>query len=396
VALRALSRIQKHLRPALARLFADRRGSMIVLTALMMPVVMGFSALGVDATAWYMQRRSLQTIADAAAIAAAYHAVGNAGQAEIRAAAAEDALRNGYATGTQNRLIVHSPPQTGAYAGRPGLVEIVADSDAKLYFVSAFLDRPVAVAARAVAGGVAVGEHCVVALDHNADRALEFSGTANVSLDCGVASNSSSLQSIYVGGNASLTADPAQAFGDIEVSGNARLNTKHPPQPYSQRVTDPYGPEGRDLQLPPKRSCDANKLKPSSGAVLSPGRYCGGLQINKDVSFKPGVYELYDGDLRVNGNAQLTGDGVTFILNGSSANKIGTVKINGGAKADLTAAATGPYAGVLFFQSPAASTASNLSNDFLGGASMRLDGALYFPNQEVKFSGGAGSDPACL
>lgn len=396
MALRRLFKIQRRLLPVLTRLRGDRRGSMVVLTALMMPVVMGFSALGVDATAWYMQRRNLQTVADAAAVAAAYHAVGNAGESQIRAAAAEDAKRNGYATGPRNRLIVHSPPQTGPYVGRPGFVEIVADSDAELYFVGAFLDRPVAIAARAVAGGVSVGEHCVVALDHDADRALEFSGTANVSLDCGVASNSRSLQSIYVGGNASLTADPAQAFGDIQVSGNATLNTKHPPQPYSQRVTDPYGPEGRDLQLPPSRPCDANKLKPSAGAVLSPGRYCGGLQINSNVSFEPGVYELYDGGLQVNGGARLVGDGVTFVLNGSSPGKVGTIKINGGAQAELSAATSGQYAGVLFFQSPAASTASNLSNDFLGGASMQLDGALYFPNQEVKFSGGAGSDPACL
>lgn len=396
MALRRSFNIQRHMPRALRRLIGDRRGSMVVLTALMMPVVMGFSALGVDATAWYMQRRNLQTVADAAAVAAAYHAVANAAPSQIGAAAMEDANRNGYAVGPRNRLIVHAPPQTGPYAGRPGFVEVLADSDAEFYFVGAFLDRPVAVTARAVAGGVAVGEHCVVALDENADRALEFSGTANVNLDCGVASNSRSLQAIYVGGNASLTADPAQAYGDIQVSGNARLHTKHPPQPYSQRVPDPYGPGGRDLQLPPSRPCDANNFKPKGGETLSPGRYCGGLQLKGNITFKPGVYEIYDGGLQVNGNANLVGDGVTFVLNGSSPNKVGTIKINGGTKAALSAPTSGHYAGVLFFQTPNASSASNLSNDFLGGANMRLDGALYFPNQEVKFSGGAGSDPACL
>src|SRR3546814_3053987 len=110
--------------------------------------------------------------------------------------------------------------------------------------------------------------------------ALPISGTSSVTLGCGVASNSSSSQAIYVGGNATLVANPAQAFGDIFVGNNATLVTESPVQPYSQRVDDPYA----DIIMPVSpAACSYTNVWVQAGETqvtppLQPGRYCGGLK----------------------------------------------------------------------------------------------------------------------
>lgn len=373
------------------RIRQDRRGSVIILTALLMPAVLGFSALGVDATLWYLQRRELQSIADAAAIAGTV-VTANDINGDAEAAAIADAARNDFVVGDGRTLTVSTPPTSGAYAGMSGYVEVRVTEQPTLYFVDRFVDGQITIAARSVAGAVVVGEHCIIGLDHTMDRAVEFAGTANVYVECGVASNSNSAESLYLGGTADLVADPAQAYGDIYIGGNASLTTKHPPQPLSQRVDDPYS-----YLSPPSSSmtCAATNMRASGTVPLSPGKYCGGLTVqNGNVTFSPGTYIINNGDFDVRGTSTLAGDGVTFILTGDSAAKVGNLKITGGTVANLTASTSGAYEGVLFYQDAIASAGG--SNSVLGGSSMELEGALYFPSQEILFSGGSGAKPACL
>jgi hypothetical protein len=83
-------------------------------------------------------------------------------------------------------------------------------------------------------------------------------------------------------------------------------------------------------------------------------------------------------------------DGVTIILTSSTtANQIGHVRINGGADINLRApsGAGETYRGLVFIQDPRASSASNQVDRFNGGANMILKGAIYFPSQEVEWSG---------
>src|SRR3546814_12559781 len=50
------------------RILGDQRGAIAVITALALPVLLGFAALGVDVAGWYAQARAIQTAADAAAL----------------------------------------------------------------------------------------------------------------------------------------------------------------------------------------------------------------------------------------------------------------------------------------------------------------------------------------
>jgi len=387
---------QSRLGKACARLKTDRKGGVYTLTAVMMPAVLGFSALGVDVSLWYLMRREIQTVADNAAIAGAYMAAAEATEQEILAAAVEDAGFNDFDVSASGKTIkVNKPPLNGAFAGDPGYVEVLVTSVAQSHFISAVLGEEVTVAARAVGGPTQAGEYCIVALDQTANDALNIAGTADVTAECGAVSNSSSSSAINIQGNATLTAGSAQAYGDISISGNASLTTDNPYHSLAQRVSDPLGPEGMDLQMPPSGSCDHNNMRAKNTVTLSPGRYCGGLTFqNANATLQPGTYIIDGGDLSSNGTSTITGDGVTFILTGDTSSDVGNVDFAGGTTSDLTAPSSGSYAGVLFFQDPNASTSG--TNRVIGGSSMALDGIMYFPTREMLFTGGSGADAGCM
>lgn len=387
----------------LKRIARDKKGGLLVLTAILMPVIAGFAGLGIDATLWVTQKRYIQSMSDAGAMAGAYLALNNSSSTQVLAAAQKEATRNGLNLGNgvgQDAIAINSPPTSGAYAGKAGFVEMRVTRNAPLYFSSLLNINSVKVASRAVAGGVKVGAACVLALDNTMDRAVEFSGTANVKAGCGVASNSSSSQSIYIGGNATLTADPAQAYGDIYVGGSGTLITNSPVEPFAQRLADPYAYLPSPSAAMPS-ACTMTNASIGNNVTLSPGRYCGGLNIKgSGVTLSPGTYYVDAGDLTSNAGANFSGTGVTFVLTATNPSQIGHVKMNGNTTANLISPHNGSvYDGILFYQDPAASSTISGNtgvNSFLGGANLNLSGVLYFPQQEVDFTGGASASPACL
>ena len=280
-----------------------------------------------------------------------------------------------------------------------------------LYFMALFGTGPIDIQARAVAAKLVSGTgSCVMGLDETLDGTIEFSGTSNSIVKCGITSNSNSEESIYIFGNATLDADPVYAVGDITLQGNVDFIYDAPPMPYAYPAKDPY----EDLLVPTDpESCDQGSgithITSNPGKILYPGRYCGGIKItDSTATFMPGVYLLDKGDFETSGTSTLIGTGVTFIFTATDgfgifgpAADIGGLKIVGGTVATLSAPTsdTDPYQGILFFQdqrAPCCQGNTLISNDFLGGTEMNLQGAIYFPNQEIKFSGGASLMNSCL
>jgi len=390
------------------RFAAEQAGTILLTTALVMPVMIGMVGLGIDVSLWYMHKRIVQSVADSSALAAATVLARGGGEQEAKDMADQDAMRNDFIQDADNLLTKNLPPANGPKAGVSGFAEVIAARTARYYFSSLFVSDPFPILARSVGGAVASGEHCVLGLDPTMDGAVEFSGTADADISCGVASNSNSSKSIMISGNATLTADPAQAHGDIYVDGNAELITAHPARSFAPPVIDPYGPDGRNLQVPPDSPCDVTGLLSINGtATLDPGRYCGGIKItNGNVTFNPGVYIIEEGDFNVSGTSTLTGTDVTFIFTADNPADTGGLKLTGGTTANLSAPGPsgqpgygGDYAGILFFQDPAAPSlqgANLIENDVLGGSSTNLQGAIYFPQQEIAYSGGSSVAPGCV
>ena len=95
--------VWKALRTAVRSFARDRSGSVAVMAALAMPVLIGVTGLGVEVSYWYLTQRSMQNAADSAAIAAATNGTANY-SAEAQAAAA----KYGYVHGANNISVTAS------------------------------------------------------------------------------------------------------------------------------------------------------------------------------------------------------------------------------------------------------------------------------------------------
>ena len=387
---------------------ADQDGATYVLVALTLTVLIGMAGLGFDATIWYKDRRELQTVADLAVLGGLHARLAGEDTPGIAAMARDHAERNGFVHDTDGTVTVNSPPSSGTYIGNSDYVEVIVDMPRRLNFASLFLEsETITIRARAVSGLIGGGDNCVLALSETESRAIRFGGTADVSSACGIAANSSDGQAIYVNGNASVTVQSAQAYGQIhDQHGNMVISD--PNQVLAVRLDDPYA--GTEIPAVTSSDCDFSANNYSDGdSPLEPGVYCGGMKLQGNVTLESGVYIVFGTnagkrDLVINSNANIDADGpVTFILTSDSDNKIGKVTINGNATVNLSAPdgdghPGGPYqnkyGGMLIVQNPNAS--GNLKNKFNGGANMNLSGAVYLPATETEFNGGSDTAPGCL
>jgi hypothetical protein len=381
----------------------DQAGASFVIAALSFPVLLGMAGIGLDAVAWYQDKRQNQTIADNAAVAGTIAVSRDPGivQASLETIVRDAAAESGFLHGTHGTVTVNSPPSAGPNAGNAGFVEVFVRKQGALFFSGMILNAPVTIETRAVGGVSTFGEHCVVALDETANGAITVIGTADVTSDCGLASNSNSSQAIYVAGSAALTAQPLQAYGDIDKSGSATITYHAPAQPLSERLADPYAGVLSGLQA--DASCIGATKQTFSGAdsPLSPGRYCGGIQINGNVDFLPGTYILDDGGLKIAGGGDIRGPGVTFILTAMDASNLGSFDLAGGGLLDLRApvdTSEGEYPGMLLIQDPFVpnlATANLETNMLTGGSNMHLNGAMHFPDMHTVYTGGTNGGANC-
>src|SRR5579871_152962 len=90
-------------------------GLTIVAFTLMLVVMLGFTGLAVDVGYLELQKREIQTAADAAAMGALREM--EKGNTDLTAAGQNDASLNGFTNGTNNTTVtVANPPSSGTYA----------------------------------------------------------------------------------------------------------------------------------------------------------------------------------------------------------------------------------------------------------------------------------------
>jgi hypothetical protein len=220
---------------------------------------------------------------------------------------------------------------------------------------------------------------CITALD-TSGTGIKLGGSADVELGtCGIQDNSDMDVN---GGKVKVRAGSVLVNGSFPTGqGDIQPTPTHGP-----RVNDPYA----YLQPPtPTTPCDAahTNRKITGGTVtLDPGTYCGGFNISGGtVTFNPGTYVLLGGGFGVNGNAALTGNGVTFYNTFDGSHSYGVVNMNGTGAETLSAPVSGSLQGILFFESRNAPTSqTELIN---GNAGQTFTGVLYFPNNEVDYQG---------
>ncbi|MBB4366899.1 Flp pilus assembly protein TadG [Bradyrhizobium sp. CIR48] len=377
-------------RPSLfERFIRDQSGTYVIISALLMPVLVGTAGLGTEVGWWYYKHKNMQSAADSGAVSAAtaITAGGDMGS-EANAVTAN----YGYANAVNNvTVVVNQPPKTGNYTSNPQAIEVTVSQAQRRLLSSLFGSEPVLITARAVALPNS-GTGCVLALNSSASPAVNVSGGNQLNLiKCNLYSNSGASPSLNVAGSASVAANQVGVVGDV--SGASNITATNGVRTHMSAVADPYA----NVTPPAEPSCTSAKITVNANGKtnsLSPGCYSGSITVNAGatLSFEPGIYYLDGANLSVAGNATITGAGVTLVFTGSGGNW-GTASIGSNATVDLTAPTAGATKGIVLYgdRNMPAGTAFNLT----GGGTQNFGGAIYLPKANLSFSGGNGTSTSC-
>ncbi len=377
----------------------DSSGTIIIIAAIMLPVVIGGMGMGAEAGLWYHTQRQLQHAADTAAHGAGIRKRQGDSQTEIEAVALALAIEGGF-DATRGAIVVHNPPVSGPNAGNPKAVSVELSEDIPRLFTSIYSQRPVKVNSRAVSLYTNPAFACVLALAPNASSALKASGSTSVTLtDCDTASNSMANDAFDMQGSAGYTTDCVHTVGYAQPTGGLTLTDCPEIDELAAITPDPY----KDVPMPAvEGSCHPKNVGKNHGITtvkpnhnhssyptsgLKSYRFCNGLQVKGRVHFESGIYIIEGGDFSANAGANITGDNVMFFFTNGAASKL-----NGSADLNMTPPNAGTYSGILFFGDRGEPTIDHHVN---GGSNSEFTGAIYFPSQHVIYNGNAGVAAGC-
>ncbi|QOZ51365.1 TadE/TadG family type IV pilus assembly protein [Bradyrhizobium sp. CCBAU 53338] len=367
----------------------DQSGSYVIISALLMPVLVGTAGLGTEVGWWYYKHKNMQSAADSGAVSAATAA--SAG-GDILAEADAVTANYGYSNSVNNVTVaVNNPPKAGRYTSNLQAIEVVVSQPQQRLLSALFGSDPVLITARAVALPNS-GTGCVLALNSSASPAVNVSGGNQLNLiKCNLYSNSGASPSLNVAGSATVSANQVGVVGDV--SGASSITTTNGVKTHVQPIADPYA----NVLPPSEPSCTNAKITVNSNgktSSLDPGCYSGSITVNAGatLNLNPGIYYLDGANLSVAGNATITGTGVTLVFTGSGSDW-GTASIGSNANINLTAPTSGSTQGIVIYgdRKMPAGTAFNLT----GGSTQNFGGAIYLPKANLSFSGGNGTSTSC-
>jgi hypothetical protein len=356
----------------------SQSGQTLILTAAMLPLLIGVTGLAVDVGMLYHHKRRMQTAADAAAMAGASEMMRNR-LAQIVPSGRAGSTTNGFLHGGSTTVNVYHPPTTGFYVGNVRYVEAQITQPSPTYFMQVFGWSQVNITARAVAGAGANGLYCVYVLDANMAAAYNSSQEGNLDANCGVMVNSTNAAAITTTGSSVLEATQVSVTGAFLQDGMSQIT----PTPITNVPSEPDPLAW--LPAPTYGGCDHTAWTRDVGMhTINPGVYCNGIKLTNaaHVRMNPGLYIIQGGGLVMEKVTQLEGTGVTIYLTGGSPYAYKGVRMEQDTQIRLSAPTTGIYAGILFFQDRTQST--GIIHFFESTTNSYLEGALYFPTQILR------------
>lgn len=198
--------------------------------------------------------------------------------------------------------------------------------------------------------------------------------------------------------SARLTVDCVHAVGGAVSSSNLRLLNCPDPNEHTPVVRDPYA----DLPEPSTNvpcATDVDNLTvfeptfphPSGVAAM---RICGGMDVKKMVTFKPGLYIIDGGDLSLNANGEAMTENVGIEVSGATFFLTSNfrLKLTGNGGLNTQAPTSGPFNGILIFGSR---SQTGLTHEIRGNSGSTTQGALYTPTSAISFSGNSTTTNGC-
>src|SRR5579863_4146512 len=378
----------------LRRFGKDEDGQALVLVCTGLVMLMLIAGLGVDVGYLRYQHEQMQKAADAGALAGASEYIYDS--TKVTQAAQHESAANGFTDGSNGITVTVLNPPTTAPFDSAGYVQVTVAQAQPNFFMRVAGFNTTAVSATAVGSALGQASGCIYALDPSSSESFLVNGNVSVDTTCGIRVESDNSTAMVENGNSGII--QATGGADIGVVGTNpgyTGNNFHPtPVTNIANFSDPLA-----NQAPPTftDNCPNNSkgTQISGNANLSPGVYCGGIQItgNGTVNFASGLYVMVGGGMTSSGNATLisASGGMTVYNTYDQHNQYGPISIIGTATTSMVAPTTasgGDIAGVLFFQDRTADPKqATLWNTLNGTAGSTFTGIMYFPTTNLDYSG---------
>ena len=372
-----MQRIIDRLTTKLRQFRSTSSGNVAVTFAIMIVPVMG----GVGAAIDYSQSSSIKTAMQAAADAAA---LGTVKIASTLTPEQVQSTASGLFNASFSRPNV-TPGVAASYDSGSSTVTVTASASYKPNIVNMMGIMQIAMSAnsKATVGGK-TWQICVMVTEPTNNHTLMVEGGSKIDFtNCMVQVNTANWDAV----EARDTSYIHSTNGENCFVGDIHYGDVQPPKnPTCTMFADPFA-----AYTVPTNTCTyTNKVVTAAGTTLTPGTYCGGININADVTFSPGVYYIQDGDFKVLGTANVTANEVTFLISGSNSNihisTSGTLTMSPNTNA-------GQFSGFLFYyDQPAAinnKKSSTAGKNKIQKAKLNGSGIIYLVNQTLEFDNGA-------
>lgn len=378
----------------LASLLAEKRGSVAIMAAAALPMLLGGAALGIEVSSWLLVKRAMQDAADSAALAASMNGGANYAD-EARAVAAQYGFRDG-----SNNITVTPTNTAPCPSGASNCYRVTVAGSQPLFLSKAIGYRgnlDVRGERRQGLSAAATVEpstrYCILALGSSGEEGIRANGAPKANMaGCSVMSNTSATCNGH-----NLGAEAGHAHGRNDNCGVVqKSNRPAVPDPYQRLASNipshsctsypQIGSgknKGRNSTFPPSNQWSGDKVLSGNTVV------CGDLQLVDHVTIKPNsgaVLVIVNGRLDLNGKTLRTENGaaLTIVFTGTSAGY--THAPTGNGTLDITAPTSGPWSGVAMFQDPGLTTGVNISAAG-NSPTWNITGLVYLPRASVTFSG---------
>ncbi len=417
----------------LSNIWRSEQGAVAIQMALISVALLGITGLATDVGYAYYVHRQMQSAADTAAFSA-----GQAITARFPASYSTEAYavagQVGFVNGANGvSITVNQPPLPPATTTNASAVQVIVQQPQTLPLIGAVCSilggtctGDVTISAQAVAAPGAGGACAWQLLGSTNGAGVSIGNGANVTLkECGLtvcSTAASGSKPLLINGGAALNIQdkngnssssyPISVAGAASITNGATINgvpnaCQSPTCKQNQGAcaanVDPYA----GVTMPPMPgNCSLGTAKSygysATVQTINPGVWCNGVSFGSSaqIQLSPGVYYVNGGNFSVGGAVKMTGTGVTIVLTGSAASiynpKYAYVTIGNGAQVNLTAPALGQQtSGIVFFGDRNAPLNTANPDNFGGGASMNITGAIYLPTQLVQFNNGIANPSGC-
>lgn len=352
-------------------------GNISVMFALSLVPVTGAVGAAVD----YSQSNSIRAAMQAAADSAA---LGGIKAAATLTPTVVSSTAVGMFNASFNRTGV-TPSPGATYDSASGTLTVTATASYTPQFmkIAGISTMRISVTSKAKLGGSRTWPVCVLVTNPNSNHTLKVQNGASIDFtNCMVQVNTANWDAVEARDTSYIhSTNGVNCFtGDIHYG-----DVTPPKEATCTMLPDPYA----SYVVPNNNPCTyTNKQLNNTTATLTPGTYCGGIKISgsSSVTFSPGIYYIQNGDFTIANSANVTGNGVTFLISGQNSNlnftTTGTITMS-----PYTDSSAGQWAGMLFFWDQP-STSKGSTETFSNGT-MTFSGIMYFVGQTLAITNNA-------